>query len=84
MYFAHSKCSWDGLALNCANLVTVNATSGHVPIIRYNSEPIMLWYCLSNSGDALPLFSCGTQFDGRGVGALFAYVMLKHSNTLSR
>jgi hypothetical protein len=84
MYFAHLKCSWDGLALNCANLITANAMSECVPIMRYNSKPIMLWYCLSNSGDALPLLSCGTQFDGRGVGALLALVMLKCSNTLSR
>ena len=73
--------SLGGFAANWAILVTVNAMLGLVPSIRYNRDPITVWYLLHNSRDATSSDLIGTYPAGRGVTA-FLELCIPHRSRM--
>ena len=68
----------------CASFVTAKAISGLVPSIKYNKEPITVWYLLRSSEDAIVPFASGrgTYPAGRGVREALAFSIPQRCSTV--
>ena len=60
MCFAARICFGEGLALNCAILVTAKEMLGLVPIMIYNRDPMTDWYSCQNASAVFSLCSSGS------------------------